>query len=51
MKVTKVGVIGIGNMGKEYILQLDRGQVDGAVLSAVCGRREEQMEWVKAGEY
>jgi predicted dehydrogenase len=47
MKVTKVGVIGIGNMGKEYILQLDRGQVDGAVLSAVCGRREEQMEWVK----
>ncbi|MDP4104033.1 MAG: Gfo/Idh/MocA family oxidoreductase [Bacillota bacterium] len=47
MNVTKVGVIGIGNMGKEYILQLDQGQVEGAVLSAVCGRREEQLEWVK----
>jgi predicted dehydrogenase len=47
MKLTKVGVIGIGNMGKEYILQLDKGEVEGAVLSAVCGRKEEQLEWVR----
>jgi predicted dehydrogenase len=47
VKITKVGVIGIGNMGKEYILQLYQGKVEGAVLSAVCGRREEQLEWVK----
>lgn len=47
MNMIKVGVIGIGNMGKEYILQLDQGQVEGAVLSAVCGRREEHLEWVE----
>jgi predicted dehydrogenase len=47
VNVVKVGVIGIGNMGKQYILQLGQGQVKGAVLSAVCGRREEQAEWVR----
>lgn len=47
MNDIKIGVIGIGNMGKEYICQLGQGKVEGAVLSAVCGRREEQLEWVR----
>jgi predicted dehydrogenase len=47
MNVVNIGVVGIGNMGKEYILQLDQGKVEGAVLAAVCGRREEQIDWVK----
>ena len=46
MSVVKVGVIGIGNMGKSHALQLDKGLVDGAVLTAICGR-EKQLEWVK----
>lgn len=46
MSVVKVGVIGIGNMGKSHALQLDRGLIEGAMLTAVCGR-EEQMNWVK----
>ncbi|WP_338453164.1 hypothetical protein R4Z09_15595 [Niallia oryzisoli] len=36
MNVVKVGVIGIGNMGKSHALQLDKGLIKGAMLSAVC---------------
>ncbi len=39
MSAMKVGVIGIGNMGKSHALQLDKGLIDGATLTAVCGRR------------
>jgi len=42
----KVGIIGMGNMGKSHALQLDKGHIEGAILKAVCGRRE-QMSWVK----
>ncbi|WP_042458139.1 Gfo/Idh/MocA family protein [Neobacillus dielmonensis] len=41
----KVGIIGIGNMGKSYALTLDQGLIAGAELSAVCGRNTQQ-EWV-----
>ena len=44
--MVKVGLIGIGNMGKTYALQLDKAQVKGAMLTAVCGR-EKQSAWVK----
>ena len=30
MSIVKVGIIGIGNMGRSYVLQLDQGLVDGA---------------------
>lgn len=46
MSVVKVGVIGIGNMGKSHAHQLDKGIVEGATLTAVCGRKE-QIDWVK----
>ncbi|WP_342433710.1 Gfo/Idh/MocA family oxidoreductase [Neobacillus sp. FSL H8-0543] len=42
----KVGVIGIGYMGRTYALQLDTGLVEGAVLTAVCGRIQ-QLEDIK----
>jgi predicted dehydrogenase len=46
MSVVKVGLIGIGIMGKVYAHQLDKAQVNGAMLTAVCGR-EKQSDWVK----
>lgn len=46
MSVIKVGVIGIGNMGKSHALQLDKGLIDGAALTAVCGRKD-QIEWAQ----
>lgn len=47
MNKVKVGIIGIGSMGKKYALQLDQGLVDSAVLTAVCGRSQNHGEWVK----
>jgi predicted dehydrogenase len=46
MSKVKVGVIGIGNMGKSYALQLVKGLVEGAMLTAVCGRND-QLEYIK----
>lgn len=46
MSKVKVGVIGIGNMGRSYALQLDKGLVEGATLTAVCGRND-QIEYIK----
>nr|WP_066307895.1 Gfo/Idh/MocA family oxidoreductase [Bacillus sp. FJAT-29814] len=41
MRNIKVGVIGIGHMGRTYALQLDKGLIEGAVLTAVCGRNQQ----------
>jgi predicted dehydrogenase len=41
----KVGVIGLGNMGKSHAQQLAQGLIKGAELTAVCGRKE-QMNWL-----
>lgn len=46
MSKVKVGVIGLGNMGKFHAKQLDQGQIEGAELLAVCGR-DYQVEWVQ----
>lgn len=46
MNPIKVGVIGIGNMGSSHILQLDKGEISGAVLVAVCDGNEERLNWV-----
>ena len=46
MSVVKVGIIGMGNIGKSHSIPLNKGLVEGAVLTAVCGR-EHQKDWVK----
>jgi predicted dehydrogenase len=46
MDKIKIGVIGIGNMGQSHALQLDKGLIEGAVLTAVCGR-ESQIQYIK----
>lgn len=47
MSIIKVGIIGIGNMGRTYVLQLDQGLIEGAVLTAVSARSKDRLEWVK----
>jgi predicted dehydrogenase len=47
MSVIKVGVIGVGNMGSSHIQVLDKGQIEGATLTAICSRNENRIEWVK----
>ncbi|WP_338472301.1 Gfo/Idh/MocA family oxidoreductase [Niallia sp. XMNu-256] len=46
MRVVKVGIIGMGNIGKSHSIPLDKGLVKGAILTAVCGR-EHQLNWIK----
>ncbi|MCQ6276086.1 Gfo/Idh/MocA family oxidoreductase [Bacillus sp. V3B] len=47
MDLVKVGVIGIGNMGSSHVQMLDKGQIEGATLTAICSRNEDRIEWVK----
>src|SRR3954469_19885613 len=47
MSLIKVGVIGIGNMGSSYVDMLNKGQIKGATLTAVCSSNENRIAWVK----
>jgi len=47
MGKVKVGIIGIGSMGKQYVLMLDQGQAAAAELAAVCTASESRAQWVK----
>jgi len=45
---TRVGVIGIGNMGSRHAVNLANGQVPGARLTAICDINPERLNWAKA---
>ncbi|MEH7547524.1 Gfo/Idh/MocA family protein [Neobacillus vireti] len=47
MSVVKIGVIGIGNMGSSHVQMINKGQIKGAELTAVCSSNESRIEWVK----
>ncbi|WP_066250198.1 Gfo/Idh/MocA family protein [Neobacillus drentensis] len=47
MGLVKVGVIGIGNMGSSHVQMLDKGQIKGAALTAICSSNASRIEWVK----
>lgn len=45
MEQVRIGIVGIGNMGTSHATYLARGDVDGAVLSAVCDVSKERLQW------
>ncbi|MBS4178986.1 Gfo/Idh/MocA family protein [Lederbergia citrea] len=45
MSEVKVGIIGLGNMGTSHANQIFKGNVQGAVLTAVCDERPERVDW------
>ncbi len=45
MDQVRIGIVGIGNMGTSHANYLARGEVDGAVLAAVCDVSKERLEW------
>jgi len=44
MSLIKVGVIGIGNMGRSHAKLLADGMINGAILTAVCDSYQDQLE-------
>ncbi|MBU7591150.1 Gfo/Idh/MocA family protein [Metabacillus halosaccharovorans] len=44
MSLIKVGVIGIGNMGRSHAKLLAEGMINGAILTAVCDSYQDQLE-------
>ncbi|TBL78312.1 Gfo/Idh/MocA family protein [Paenibacillus thalictri] len=47
MSQVKIGILGIGNMGKGHTKYLMNGEVKGGVLSAICDIDRTKLEWVK----
>ncbi|RCW41734.1 Gfo/Idh/MocA family protein [Paenibacillus prosopidis] len=47
MQVVRLGVIGLGNMGKGHIGYLLKGEVSGVVVSAVSDSVPERLQWAK----
>ena len=47
MEKVRFGIIGIGNMGSAHAVNLLKGEVPGAVLSAVCDINPSRLEWAK----
>lgn len=48
MEKVRIGIIGIGNMGSSHALNIARGRVPGAELTAVCDINPERLAWAKA---
>ncbi|NLP45478.1 MAG: Gfo/Idh/MocA family oxidoreductase [Epulopiscium sp.] len=47
MSFVKIGIIGIGNMGRKHALNIKEGRVPGAKLIAVCDWDQDQLQWAK----
>ena len=45
MKQVRFGIVGIGQMGGAHAEWLANGQVDNAVLTAVCDVNPQKKEW------
>jgi predicted dehydrogenase len=47
VRMVKIGVIGIGNMGSSHAACISKGEVPGAKLIAVCDLNPERLKWAK----
>lgn len=47
MDKVRFGIIGVGNMGTGHAKYLNAGEIDGAVLTAVCDLKEDRRQWCK----
>lgn len=48
MDQVRFGVIGIGNMGTGHVGWLGGGEINGAVLTAVCDIKPSRLDWARA---
>ncbi len=49
--MVRIGVIGIGNMGRSHVMHLMEGKVNGAKLTAVCDIKPERLAWMQEQGY
>lgn len=47
MEQVRIGIVGIGNMGSSHSRKLVDGEVNNAVLTAVCDVKEERRDWAR----
>jgi predicted dehydrogenase len=47
MKKVRYGVAGIGNMGSGHVNSLLAGEIENAVLTAVCDIKQDRLDWAK----
>lgn len=47
MQNVRLGIIGVGNMGKGHIKYLIKGEVSGVTLAAVCDAVPENLKWAE----
>ncbi|SHH42333.1 Gfo/Idh/MocA family protein [Clostridium grantii] len=47
MDKVKIGVIGIGNMGTQHVVNLYNGKVKNAELVAICDIKQSRLDWAK----
>lgn len=48
MSKVRIGIIGLGNMGRAHISYLKTGEVKGAIITAVSDSIPQQLDWAKA---
>ena len=47
MDKVRFGIVGIGNMGSSHATYLHAGEIDGAVLTALCDIKNSRLDWAK----
>jgi predicted dehydrogenase len=48
MKNTRIGIVGLGGMGRSHAAYLLKGEVPGATLAAVCDTSPDSLKWARA---
>lgn len=49
--MVRIGVVGIGNMGRSHVMHLMEGKVKNGKLTAVCDIKPERLKWVEEEGY
>lgn len=47
MKQVRYGIVGLGNMGSQHFNFIKNGEIEGAVLGAVCDIKPDRLEWAR----
>lgn len=49
--MVRVGIVGIGNMGRSHVTNYMDGKIENAVLTAICDIRPDRLQWAKDQGY